>query len=202
MDYTLARRILGNDFLRPTAIMRATRTASYAHRISYTPEQMSHLRGAPCSKQALEWCRDQGSILLPGPPEPLSLIEVWLLRKKDRIFGQFGLGPSPDDTVKPLWYMLRKGPVPSATGCDFPAQQEMLSIVEDVPNAAECLWALTVYHAVTKGYPLKDCQLRTSSLDSNGNRYWIGRLDMEYFFGLTADADEGVPMGLASIRRF
>jgi hypothetical protein len=109
---------------------------------------------------------------------------------------------SRDDKATTKWLKLRKGPVPNSTKKNWNEQQPLLSDVEYVPNAAEATWGVTSYKAVRGVYLLPNVYVRTSSLDSGGNRVDVGYFDVE---GLRVDSgwDDGRngSLGLSSARK-
>lgn len=201
-NYELARTILGKDFVSSEEIAQA-------RGLAYTEDQLATFGNTLPARNVLEWCRDNGYMLVAGPPRPLSLLEIrdlnpeyfytkmggWYAHKKERF--------SRDEKVPVKWLMLRKGPVPESTNTDWEEQQMLLSDVERVPNDAEVEWGVTTYKAARNIYLLPDIYVRTASLGSDGHRVRVGLfdargLDVNYRW----DGSRLSFLGLASARKF
>lgn len=181
-DYDLVRTILGKDFISPEDIQK--------HRkgVVYTDEQLTQFGDTLPSKEVLEWCRDNGYMLIAGPNRPMSLLEVRSL-KKGYFYSKEGgwyaeQAFAQNDKVETRWIMLRKEPIPQSTSKNWSEQQALLSEDEVTPNAAEVVWCVTTYKAVRNTYLLPSVYVRTSSLDSGGSRVSVGRFDAK---GLSVD---------------
>ena len=177
-SYKLARSILGTDFISPEEIARIRLD------ICYTAEQLSYFDDTMPSREVLEWCRDNGYLLVAGPGRPMSLLQVCAL--KPRYFypadGDWYTEPSKifsrRDLVDTRWIMFRKEPAPNSAGKNWDEQQSLLSAVETVPNIAEVAWCTATYRAVRSIYLLRDIFVRTSSLAAcDGQRVDIGYLE-------------------------
>ena len=202
VDWTLARSILGNDFIAPEDIAKAR------HGIVYTPEEIARLCKTLPNRKELQWLRDNGFMLVAGPPRSMSLLEIrdikneYLYSKTGGWYSNDKEKFSRDDKTTTKWLKLRKGPVPNSTKKNWNEQQPLLSDVEYVPNAAEATWSVTSYKAVRGVYLLPNVYVRTSSLDSDGHRVGVGYFDAE---GLHVNDDwddrRDDHLGLASARK-
>ncbi len=201
-DYELARTILGKDFVSPEEVAESQRG------VVYTSSQLSWFGDNLPTREVLEWCRDNGYILVAGPPKALSLLEIRELNRDyfySKESGWYAEGQqkfSRDDQVLAQWVMLRKGPVPNSTSRTWDEQQSLLSGLEIVPNAAEVVWGITTYKAVRNVYLLGGVYARTSSLDAVGGRVYVGHFVAD---GLVVnDWSDGLRsscVGLASARK-
>ena len=207
-DYTLARTILGNDFISADEIAKA-------RGIAYIEDQLIDLGKKLPDQATLEAIRDAGMMLVAGPPTAMSLIDVRALNA-DFFYSK---GPDKDDSgwyddadekfarndkVEALcWIALCKEPVENSLNKTWQDQQALVVEPMVVPNAAETVWALTTYKAVRDIYLLDDLYVRTSSLDSDGNRVYVGNFDAK---GLRVhdnwDGFRHDYLGLASARKF
>jgi len=176
-DYDLARTILGKDFICPEDVMKSRKA------IVYTDDQLAQFGDTVPSQEVLEWCRDNGYMLVAGPNRPMSLLEVRDL-KRDYFYSKEGgwyanakQKFAQNDKVETRWIMLRKEPVPESTSKNWTEQQALLSDVEITPNAAEVVWCVTTYKAIRNVYLLPSVYVRTSSLDSDGDRVYVGGFD-------------------------
>jgi len=172
--YELASAILGKDFITPEEIS-STRPG-----IVYTEAQLEEFESTLPSREELDWLRDNGFMLVAGPPRPMSLLEIrdikneYLYSKTGGWYSNDKEKFSRDDKATTKWLKLRKGPVPNSTKKNWSEQQPLLSDIEYVPNAAETTWSVTSYKAVRGVYLLPNVYVRTSSLDSVGARVFVG----------------------------
>lgn len=199
-DYDAVRAILGPDFIEPGEI------AKICGPIAYSDEQIEQFAATMPSEGELEWCRDNGYVVIAGPPRAMSLLEIrdlnpaYFCSKQggwyaDQAFAQ-------NDKVEARWLMLRKESVPGSTSRTWDEQQALLSEVEVTPKATEVAWAITVYQAVRKVYLLPKLYVRTSSFVSRGIRVLVGLFDPG---GLVVngwgDQSRGDSIGLSSARK-
>jgi len=101
------------------------------------------------------------------------------------------------------WLAVRKTPVSKSFGRSYEKQQILLSSVESVPNAAEIAWFVTIYFRVRKISLFPDCYVRTSSLDSHGDRVNVGRFGADGLFVDSYWDENPCPgVGLSYSRKF
>lgn len=171
-DYTLARTILGKDFISPEDVMKSRKS------IVYTDEQLAQFCDTVPSQEVLEWYRDNGYMLVAGPNRPMSLLEIRSLKKEYFYRKEGGWYAEQKfaeiDKADTRWIMHRKEAVPKSTLKNSSKEQALLSDVEITPNAAEVVWCVTTYKAVRNVYLLPNVFVRTSSLDSDGYRVYVG----------------------------
>lgn len=171
-DYDLARAILGKDFISPEEVAKSRKG------VVYTDDQLAQFGDTVPSQEVLEWCRDNGYMVVAGPAKPMSMLEIRDLRS-DYFYSKKGgwyaeRAFARDDKADTRWIMLRKEPVPESTSKNWGEQQALLSDNEITPNAAEVVWCVTTYKAVRNVYLLPSIYVRTSSLDSDGHRVHVG----------------------------
>ena len=201
-DYTAAREILGNDFISPEEI------ASSRSGIVYNPKQLHELGNSVPAKEVLEWCRDNGFMLVAGPPRPMSLLDIRELdrghfySKEGGWYAAESEAFARNDKATCRWLMLRKEPVPGSTSKTWDEQQKLLSSLEVTPNVADQVWGMTTYKAVRGVYLLPSVYVRTSSVDSGGGRVGVG-----FFVGgglgvsVWSDLGRSVGLGVSSSRK-
>ena len=174
VGYELAATILGKDFVTPEEI------ASARVGVVYTEDQLEQFESSLPSREELEWLRDNGYMLIAGPPKEMSLLDIrdlnneyfysktegWYSAEKEKF--------SRDDKATTKWLKLRKREVPNSTNKTWDEQQPLLLEVEHVPNVAEVVWGVTSYKAVRGVYLLPNVYVRTSSLGSGGDRVGVG----------------------------
>ncbi|MFZ2682194.1 MAG: hypothetical protein WAZ14_03825 [Patescibacteria group bacterium] len=174
-----AREILGNDFISPGEI-EASRPG-----LVYSLLQWQELSNSVPSKEVLEWCRDNGFMLVAGPPRPMSLLEIHELdrghlhSKEANWYAAESEAFASYDKAACRWLMLRKEPVPDSIEKTWDEQQQLLSSLEVTPNVAEQVWGLAIYKAVRGVGLLRFVYVRTSSTDSDGNRVSVGCFDRD-----------------------
>lgn len=181
-DYDLARTILGKDFICPEDVMKSRKN------VVYTDDQLAQFGDTVPSQEVLEWCRDNGYMLVAGPNRPMSLLEVRDL-KRDYFYSKEGgwyaeQKFAQNDKADTRWIMLRKEPVPESTSTNktWNELQALLSDDEVTPNVAEVAWCVTTFKAVRNTYLLPSVYVRTSSLDSDGRRVNVGLFNVVGLF--------------------
>ncbi len=175
---TLARSILGNDFISADEI-------ATARGLTYTEDQLIKLGCRLPDQATLEALRDGGMMLVAGPPKSMSLIDVRAV-KADFFFSKEGGWYSEktqkfarNDKAEPVWIALCKEPVADSLSKNWSEQSELIVEPMTVPNAAEVIWVLTTYKAVRGVYLLPNLYVRTSDLDSDGGRVYVGNFDSD-----------------------
>ncbi len=201
-NYDLARTILGKDFISPEEIAQA-------RNLAYTDEHLAFFGDSLPDKASLEWCRDNGMMLVAGPPKPMSLLDVRNVKNDDFYSKEGGWYAeneqefSRDDKIETKWIAVRKEPIAGSLSKSWSEQRELITDPAIVPNTAETVWALTTYKAVRGVYLLPNHYVRTSSLGSHGYRVCVGSFGAE---GLSVDSYwDGVrfdDLGLAAARKF
>ena len=200
-DYELALTILGKDFISPEEVAKSRKG------VSYTDDQLSQFSDTVPSQEVLEWCRDNGYMVVAGPNRPMSFLEVRSL-KSDYFCAREGgwyaeQAFAENDKAETRWIMLRKKPVPGSTSKYWNEQHALLSADEVTPNVAEVTWCVTTYKAVRNIYLLPGIYVRTSSLDSDGSRVSVGLFDAEglYVADYWDDGRSGF-LGVSAGRKF
>lgn len=171
-DYTLAQSILGADFITPEEVSSA-RTS-----IVYTDEQITALAETLPPQDVLKWCKCNGYAVMPAPPNAMSLLDVREIQSA-HFYSKTGGWYSDqkfarEDKTSSGWLAIRKTPVPNSTSKNWKEQGELLSALEHVPNAAEMSWFITTYFEVRGTRLFESIYVRTSSLNSVGDRVRVG----------------------------
>ncbi len=201
--YKFATATLEGDFIGPQEI------AAARPGVTYSRQQLKTFEDTLPICDEIVWLRDNGFMLVAGPPEPMSLLGIrelnpeyffprtrgWYYSERERF--------SRDEKATTKWLKLRKGPLPGSTDKSWNEQIALLSDVEYVPNDAEVEWGITAYKAVRGVYLLPNVLVRTASRDGVVQ----GHVYMGYFAeqGLHIsgywDASRSVPLGIASARK-
>lgn len=201
-NYDLARTILGKDFISPEEV-------ATARGLTYTDEQLAKFGDTLPTQEALEWCRDNGMMLVAGPPKAMSLLDIRAIKtgyfysKEGGWYADKAQKFAENDKAEPVWIALRKEPVANSFGKNWSEQSELVVEPMVVPNVAETVWALTTYKAVRDKYLLPNLYVRTSSCDSGGGRVSVGGFDdgglvVSYYW----DSDRDSILGVVSARKF
>jgi len=208
-DYTLAKSILGDDFITAEEIMVARPD------VVYSPEQIVQLVATIPSEEALRSLKENGYGFMPQPPKALSLLDVqskmsgiklpngqplfvdqsWYDKQafaKNDLIGSTG------------WLATKKAPVNGSLSKNWNEQNALLlTKAEHVPNAAEASWFITIFFGVRGVRIFENVYVRTSSVDSDGHHVVIGDFDAR---GLILndywDYTRHGSLGLASARKF
>ncbi|MDE2078943.1 MAG: hypothetical protein KGI73_01000 [Patescibacteria group bacterium] len=176
-DYTLARSILGGDFISPEEIMTARPG------IIYSDDQIAALADMMPSEEALRWCKDNGFAVVAAPPRALSLLNIRMLEadlfysKTGGWYAEANQKFASDDKTSVGWLMIRKTDVPKSHSKNWTEQSALLSNVEYVPNAAKMSWFITTFYKVRGIRLFENVCVRTSSVDANGDRVCLGCFD-------------------------
>ncbi|MDE1944855.1 MAG: hypothetical protein KGI03_01085 [Patescibacteria group bacterium] len=200
-DYTVARSILGGDFIAPEEIAIARPG------IIYTAEQIEALAQTMPSEDELRWCKEYGYAVLAAPSSDLSLLDVRSLenglfyRKTGGWYADQAFAAG--DKTLTGWLAIRKTPVPSSTSKTWDGQTALLAEAERVPNAAEMSWFITTFYKVRGVRLFERVYVRTSSRDSDGHRVYVGFFDagglfVDYYFWDDLRLDY---LGLSSARK-
>ncbi len=176
-DYALAQSILGVDFITPEEVAKARSN------IVYTDEQITALAENLPSEEVLTWCKENGYAVIPPPPKAMSTLDVreiqsahfysksggWYAEEKEKF--------AREDKTSFGWMAIKKTLVDNSTNKTWKEQIRLLSKVEMVPNAAEMTWFITTYFEVRGVRLFESVYVRTSSLDSDGDRVYVGDFD-------------------------
>lgn len=200
--YDLAKIILGKDFIPPEEI-------AVARGLTYTYEQLVKFGDTLPAKDILEWCRDNGMMLVAGPPIAMSLLYIrsigpaYFYSKGGGWYAESKQKFARTDKAETVWIALRKEPVADSLEKNWSEQSDLVTLPMVVPNAAEVVWGLTVYKAVRGEFLLSNFYVRTSSFDLDGFRVSVGDFVNG---GLTVDddwdSDRNFNLGVASARKF
>ena len=199
-DHDLARFILANDFITPEEI-------SQARGLTYSDEQLEVLQKSLPPLEVIAWCRGNGYLLLPNPPEEMSLLGVRDLNRdlfRSREGGWYAdqAFAREEKTGAATWLMIRKDIVPNSTNKKWKEQVPLVSNLERVPNAAEFSWALTTHKEVRGTYLIGGIYARTSSVASDGLHVSVGDFDSDGLFVFDGwGVSRNGSLGLASARK-
>lgn len=199
-DYTLAKSILGGDFITAEEIMVARPD------VVYSPEQVTQLAETIPSVDVLNSLKASGYGLMPQPPSALSLLSI-RASKSTHFYSKSGgwyegQTFAKNDMTGTGWLAIKKTPANDSVSKNWNEQNELLINAEFVPNAAETSWFITIFFDIRGVRLFEDIYIRTSSLGSDGSRVYIGYFDAR---GLSInsywDSHRRSNLGLASARK-
>jgi len=195
-----ARSILGVDFIEPRDV------ATSHMMITYTVTEIMALAGSLPPKNVLTWCKNNGYVVLPAPPQALSLLGIKettitnLFSKTDGYYADQKFARK--DKTSFGWLLIKKTPVSGSISKTWNEQNKLLSVFEKVPNIAEMCWFITIYFEVRSIRLFEEIYVRTSSLDSDSRRVDVGYFRSEGFSVNILDIDDRYGcIGLSAARR-
>lgn len=173
---TLASAILGENFVSFEEMV-------VIPGLTYHREQHMHLERTLPDRRTLEWCYHHEYVLIPGPPRPMNLYDIFtfcgnaLCTVQERWWVRDQESFPTADSVSCRWIMHRAYPGPEF----LPLHKQMAQLCngEVVPNAAETLWACIMFERLRDIFLLGNLAVRTSSVDKHGKRVTVQRLDAD-----------------------
>lgn len=175
-NYDLAKTILGKDFIPPEEIAKS-------RRLTYTDAELATFGETLPDEATLAWCRENGCMLIAGPPNAMSPLDIrahhnpYFYTKEGGWYADSRQKFSRDDKAEPVWIAFKKEPVEGSRNRTWFQQIALVKSPMIVPNAAEAIWGLTTYKAVRGICLLPNVYVRTSSIDSDGHRVFVGNFD-------------------------
>lgn len=168
-----AKEVFGKDFLHPDEIAQA-------YHEQYDAGQMRKFEKTLPSISDLRELHEEGYLLLPGPPHPMSLLQIRDTNAKffQERFGGWFADPSEvfasRDVVLCRWLALRKEAIPMSHNLSWEEQTEALPSIRLVPNAAEAAWCIMAYKRLRGANLFRDRCIRTRSYHARGRCVNIG----------------------------
>jgi len=200
-EQDFARLILGDDFITPEEV-------TTARGLVYTDEQLAGLDESFPSLEFIAQCRGNNEMLIPAPPEALSLLGVREPKRELFRSEEGGWYADPKETFAredltdvATWLAVRKDIVPNSTAKKWKEQLPLLSEEEHVPNAAALAWALTTYKEVRGVWLMTDFWARTSSVRSGGLRVILRACDGQLSVNDYSDGNRDGVVGVSSGRK-
>ena len=194
--YQLARDILGQDFITPQEVVAA-------RGLTYSEKQFTHFVSSLPKKEILQWARNNGFMLVAGPPSEMSLMDIYELNPD--LFGRrvnLWTDECPNfarqDRVEEAWLILHKDPATTHTSRTWDKQ---LGDNERIPNIAETVWGFTTYAEVRDIRLVSNKYVRTSSVH-DGSRVYVGDFDEQgLVVGYHWSCGFLTEVGIASVRK-
>ncbi len=167
-NYDSVRDILGENFVSPGEVAEA-------RKCTYSDELRQQFAKTLPSEEFLLWLRDHCCVLMPGPPVPMSLLEI-----RDLDSSLFYSGPnswyahsnqkfSCDERVSVQWLVLGRD-ISQNEQEKFPPGTKFAHTTADI------CWGITSYKKVCNTWLFSHIHLKTSSRDAAGHCVSIGLL--------------------------
>jgi hypothetical protein len=163
--YELARAILQKKFITPE-------DTSQTMSVKYSKVLLRQFEESLPSETVLWWSFANDYILVPGPPKPLSLMEIRNMEpdffdqdNSAHWYTEEAISFSRNDKAKPGWIMLFQRELSEGR---ISTKEDFFFGKEPTPNAAEAAWALIVYKKISDrwaygGYGGSESYVMTSS---------------------------------------
>lgn len=183
--YGPARKILGRAFISPKEV-------ASAHNITYGADQLKILMDTIPDAKILQWLRDHSHILVPGPSEPKSLLDIHSLQpdlfqnhennhNKNSWYDEEDEKFSRNDKAEMRWLTLCSAPDfldwTLDMTCDETCDEQQKHLNDTgyyILNAGETSWCVTTYYLVRGIHFSPHITFYTSSVTSEGRHVRIG----------------------------
>lgn len=177
----LAQEVTSGNFIQPELVEKVLG-------VGYSQTDYDYLR----QKNSLdEWFHRQfesnHSLLIPGPPGPLSLVNVidHLHEKKldhlidfpDNWGAREGVAFPHNQMIHPGWFAFCKQPRAESLGKNWHDQQYAISMLEYIPSVVEVVWALLVSRLVCNEFLFQREFVRTLSRTQDNQHVLVGGND-------------------------
>lgn len=174
--YESARKILGEDFITPEEVSESVWHARQP-KYDYTQAQILELQKTIPSAAFLVWCKENDYAVIPPPPEPTSIIDIfdrhgWMF--SDKTIWWHEKGKERDKLLKePVafkWLAIRRTRPEELASLTAAEQDTLVKArkIEHIPSSSEVLWFMMVLLKVRSDFLYGDWFVRTSSLSSQG----------------------------------
>lgn len=131
----------------------------------------------PKPKQ-IEWCSKNGYLIIPGPPQPMSLIEIHRVAKDffcTRRNPWFAYEESVNKyKVESRWYVVRGSVVENSENKTLLEQVCLMRPKESMLNVAEVAWLEVISKINFKRFLLPTCSTRTNTIFMKDKNICIG----------------------------
>lgn len=131
----------------------------------------------PKSKQ-VEWCSKNSYLIIPGPPRPLSVIEIHQVAKYFFCTTRNPWFASEDrvnnDRVESRWYIVRDGVLENSESRPMIDQMSLMRPKERLLNVAEVAWLEVISKINFKRFLLPSFSTRTSTVFMRDRNISVG----------------------------
>jgi hypothetical protein len=192
-----AAEIMGTNFHGPEA-------AHGRIGVPFLSEYHEVAAAMPFSPEVLEACKDTHLLVWLAP---LSLMEVWdkqtklFYSKSDPWYGKRAERSWSKAKITAGWYLVRKAEAPDSRFKNWTEQQQQLMSDEEVPSAGVMAQAILIHYLETQERLFENVYVRTSSVDSDGNRVLVGCFGADGLIVGSWGGERVSHFGLASSRK-
>ena len=131
----------------------------------------------PKSKQ-IDWCGKNGYLIIPGPPHPMSLIEIHRVAKEffcTKSNPWFAYEDSINkDKAQSKWYVIRNNVIENSENKTLLEQVSLMRPKETLLNVAEVAWLEIISKINFKRFLLPTLLTRTSTVFMKDKNICIG----------------------------
>ena len=178
MSQKRAREIMGRNFF-------GVEEAITHFGVNPTKQQSAYLAGVPFTEEVLASCKDTHILVAVFP---MSLLDIRGACEDQGLFYNqdwYNEIMFARDRGKVSWHLVRKTPVENFTNKTCNDQQALLGKDEETLSIRAVVYTMIGYFKATGKHLFeKNVFVRTSSLDSSGNRVYVGIFDAK---GLVVD---------------
>lgn len=193
-----AREIMGKNFF-------GIEEAQKHFGVTPTKAQLGYLAEIPFSEEVLTACKDTHVLVAVVP---ITILEIRSIAKKqsDRtlFYSQdwYDKQAFANEKAKLGWHLIRKTPVENSTAKNWKEQQALLSKDEETPTASVLVYTIIGHFLATGERLFEKIYVRTSSLDSDGDRVFVGRFDsLGLYVDLWSGGDRHDGIGVSAGRK-
>lgn len=162
LDRSLIDPSLGSDCIRPEEVMKERPD------IIYSEQQLKDYEGSFPNTSMLYMLKLNGYCLIPQPPFPSSLLDMYDLKPNHFKVRDRGWYEDRSYTMKDKtgvgWLAIKKHPIEESMGKEWEKQKHFLLPAEYVPNVAQIGWAMIVFWDARDEILFKNVGVRSSSL--------------------------------------
>lgn len=147
--------------------------------------QTAALSEVPFTEDVLEFCKDTHVLVAVFP---ISILDIRGKVERKLFDGHedswYNKEVFAKDRGEIGWRMVRKTPVPYSISKNWDEQQALLDKNEETPSAQVMAYTIIGHYLATGEHLFENVYVRTSSVDSGGNRVDVGSFDQ---YGLFVD---------------
>ncbi len=190
--YNEAYRIMGDDFVYPENVEQFQNQ-------KFNLKQLHDLEMFLPHPEGLKWLKENGYTLMPGPAEPLSLMDIRTRLQPRRFYlsdtrnWYFDEKFFTEDKVEFGWMAIKKDPLPDSLNKTWNEQFALVNQnMEYIPNVAEMAWFMTTLAAVRGVRPLVNSTVLVDSIVTNHyntGHVSIGQFDPYWGIVITYELD-------------
>ena len=192
-----AREIMGRSFF-------GVEEAIKHFGVNPTPQQLAALSEIPFSEAMLEQSKNTHVLVAVFP---LSILEIRGKVEHELFFNHEDAWYNKQSFAKEhgevTWQLVHKTPVDNSTSKNWQEQQALLGKNDEVPSAQVMVYTIIGHYLATGERLFEHIYVRTSSVDSGGDRIGVGLFDSGSLrFNNYWNDGRGDRLGVSSARKF